>query len=270
MIRRAVVAGQFYPGDKTSLLKMLETFFEQVGTVQKLDMKAAIVPHAGYIYSGKTAGSLYKLVSKDIETAIILGPNHTGLGSEYSIMQRGSWATPLGEVKIDEEVTEQLSKDAEMLEDDFEAHRREHSIEVHVPFLQYINPKIKIVPIVLAGHNLEKLKIIAETIALVVKEKAKKILVIASSDMTHYEEAEEAREKDKHAIETIVALDDEKFIQTIKKYSVSMCGVLPCYVSMHFAKKMGSMSGKLIEYSNSGDVSGDYSSVVGYAAIALV
>lgn len=270
MIRKAVVAGQFYPSDKSSLLKMLEDFFKAAEAVRKLDMKAAVVPHAGYIYSGKVAASLYALLPKDIETAIILGPNHTGLGSEYSIMKSGSWATPLGEVKIDEEVAEQLLKGAEMLEEDFEAHRSEHSVEVHVPFLQYINPKIKIVPIVLAGHKLENLRIIAETIALVVKEKTKKILVIASSDMTHYEEAEKAREKDKKAIEAIVAMDDGKFIQAIKKYSISMCGALPCYVGMNFAKKMGSTSGKLIKYQNSGEVSGDYSSVVGYAAIALL
>ncbi len=267
MIRKPVVAGQFYPGDKTSLFKMLKGFFKNGEAVR--DMKAAVVPHAGYEYSGKVAGSLYSVCSKKIETAIIIGPNHTGVGSSYSIMKSGIWRTPLGDVSIDEEITAQISKNAEILEEDFEAQRGEHSIEVQLPFLQYINPKIKIVPMVFAAHSLKNLDIIANSIALAVKGSPKKILVIASSDLTHYEEKSVAREKDKKAIEAIVALDDELLIENVRQYSITMCGVAPCYVIVSFASKMGCKTGKLIAYQTSAEVSGDYSAVVGYASIAL-
>ncbi|MFH1857111.1 MAG: AmmeMemoRadiSam system protein B [Candidatus Omnitrophota bacterium] len=269
MIREAVVAGQFYPADKSSLLEMLKGFFEKRESISKIDVKAAVVPHAGYIYSGKVAAGLYSLLPDDIETAVILGPNHTGLGKDYSLMKTGAWQTPLGKVEIDEDVAEQISKDAEILKDDFTAHRMEHSIEVQVPFLQYINPRIKIVPIVLGGHNLDDLKLIANAIAISA-QKERKMIVIASSDMTHYESAQAAEEKDKKVIDAIIALDDKKLIQNVKEYSISMCGAATCYVAVNFAKKMGLKSARLINYQTSAEVSGDYSSVVGYASIALM
>ena len=268
MIREPVVAGQFYPGSKNALSKTLEEFFKEKRS--PLEIKAAVVPHAGYIYSGKVAASLYSLCPKDIETAIILGPNHTGLGSSYSIIKKGSWRTPLGEVKIDEEVANQISQKAEILEEDFEAHRAEHSIEVQVPFLQFLNTEVKIVPLILRDIDLSNLRLIAEAISLVVKKASKKILVIASSDMTHYEEEQVAKNKDKKAIEAIIGLDEEELIQRANKFSISMCGIAPCYLAVNYAKKVGAKEGKLINYQTSGETSGDYLSVVGYAAIALL
>jgi hypothetical protein len=267
MIRKPVVAGQFYPGHKATLHKMLKDFFSESESLK--DIKAAIVPHAGYIYSGKVAASLYSMCPKDIEVAVIIGPNHTGLGSNYSLMESGAWSTPLGEVSIDEKLARDISQKAEILKNDFEAHRLEHSIEVQLPFLQFLNPEIKIVPIVLASFDLKDLSLIADSIALAVKETSKKMIVIASSDMTHYEEESIAKEKDTKAIQAIVTLDGERLIKEVKRYSISMCGVAPCYVAINFAKKVGVKGGKLIKYQTSGEVSGDHSSVVGYAAIAL-
>ena len=268
MIREPVVAGQFYPGDKASLLKMLEGFFKEGKPAQNI--KAAVAPHAGYMCSGAVAGSLYSICSKKIETAVIMGPNHTGLGSSYSFMKSGIWRTPLGEVSVDEELATQIYRNAEILDEDFEAQRREHSVEVQLPFLQYINPKIKIVPMIFASHNLENLSVIANSIALSAKESSKQIIVIASSDLTHYEEEAAAREKDKKAIEAIVGLDDELLVENVRRYSITMCGLAPCYVAVNFARKMGSKAGKLIEYQTSGEISGDYSAVVGYASIVLL
>lgn len=267
MVREPVVAGQFYPADKDSLLKMLDSFFEK--TEKIADLKAAVVPHAGYIYSGKVAACLYSRCPSTIETAVILGPNHTGLGDRYSIMKKGLWRTPLGEISIDEDLAGLISKNAEILQESAEAHLSEHSIEVQLPFLQYINPKIKFVPIVLASHKAGDLRLIADSLALAAQEKHKKILVIASSDFTHYEEAKSAEEKDKKAIEDIIALDDDQLLQDVRHFSISMCGSAPCYTAVNFAKKVGAKKGRLIKYQTSAEVSGDYSSVVGYAAVSL-
>ncbi|HOL49485.1 MAG TPA: AmmeMemoRadiSam system protein B, partial [bacterium] len=226
-------------------------------------------PHAGYIYSGKTAGRVYsRIVPPD--TAIIIGPNHHGYGEPYAIDDNDCWETPLGNVEIDDEIRSLLLGKSRYLQTDSTAHMAEHSIEVQVPFLQFINPDIKIVPVVLSSyHDANPWYEIGYTIGLVLSEYKKKVLVIASSDFTHYEPAEDAEKKDTLAIGAILRLDADEFLNIVSKHDISICGFAPIVTAITAAKTLGSKKGVLVDYSHSGQVSGDFQQVVGYAGIIL-
>lgn len=267
-IRKPVVSGYFYPDRKSHLLKMLENFIDEVEEKEKA--KAIVVPHAGYIYSGKTAGFVYSRVIIP-ETVIILGPNHTGYGEPFSVSSHDRWETPIGEIEVDRELVKKLVEKSRYLEEDTVAHEREHSIEVQIPFLQVLRRDIKIVPITLEGYVDNPAWIeIGESIAEVIKEGEKEILIVASSDMTHYQPHNIAEEKDNFAIEAIKLLDENLLIQRIYEKDISMCGYAPVIVSIVASKQLGAKEGKLLKYTTSGEVSGDYGQVVGYAGIVIV
>ena len=267
-VRRPVVAGYFYPDKKSHLLKMLEDFIEK--DVEKEKAKAIVVPHAGYIYSGKTAGVTYSRVVIP-ETVVILGPNHTGYGEPFAVSSHEKWETPIGEIEVDKELVEKLVEKSRYLEEDTVAHEREHSIEVQIPFLQVLKKDVKIVPITLEGYVDNPAWIeIGESIGGVIKESGKEILIVASSDMTHYEPHNVAEEKDNYAIEAIKILDENLLIQRIYEKNISMCGYAPVITAIVASKYLGAKEGKLIRYSTSGETSGDYGQVVGYAGIIIV
>lgn len=265
--REPVVAGYFYPSSRSQLLRMLETFIKK--TEEKEDAKAIVVPHAGYIYSGKTAGEVYSKVLIP-EKVIILGPNHTGYGEPYAVSSHNFWETPLGKVKVDEEISSLLVKKSRYLEKDTLAHEREHSIEVQIPFLQVLKNNVKIVPITLMGYVDNPAWVeIGETIGEVIEEVNKKILIVASSDMTHYQPHYIAEENDKYAIEAINLLDEDLLIERIQEKDISMCGYGPVIVSIVASKLLGAKEGNLVRYSTSGETSGDWEQVVGYAGIII-
>ncbi|MCD6405650.1 MAG: AmmeMemoRadiSam system protein B [Planctomycetes bacterium] len=267
MLREPAVAGAFYPAEKDRLEAMLDSFV--VSGVGAPGAVAALSPHAGYIYSGAAAGALFAAV--DVPgTVVILGPNHRGIGARYGLYDRGAWQTPFGEAAVDEELADAIRNAAPFVESDTASHMHEHSIEVQVPFLQYRRGDVKIVPICIGEQNYGRLVELGGAIAAAAQKTATEVLVLASSDMTHYESAEEASRKDHLAIERMFALDEEGLWEVVGRYRISMCGVGPAVAAMAAARELGAAEGRLIKYTNSGDVTGDYREVVGYAAVAFV
>jgi MEMO1 family protein len=266
MIRQPAVAGQFYPKEAEGLKELLATLVDK--NKDKKDIIGALVPHAGYIYSGSVAGAVFSQI-KFKDTFVIIGPNHTGMGFPFSIVTEGRWATPLGEVEIDAVLAEKILESSQSLQADATAHRREHSIEVQLPFLQYIEPGFKIVPIAISHGNVELYKEIGRAIAGAVEITGREAVVLASGDMTHYESQDWAEKKDKQAIEAIINLDEDELSRRFTQQNMSMCAYSPVVCLISAAKKLGARAAELVEYRTSGDATGDYSSVVGYAGIIM-
>ncbi|MBN2097126.1 MAG: AmmeMemoRadiSam system protein B [Candidatus Omnitrophica bacterium] len=266
MIRRAQVAGQFYPGEAQALKQAL---LKLVPVTQKQDQALGIVaPHAGYIYSGKVAAECFAQV-KLTDSVILIGPNHTGLGAQFSIACEGAWEMPLGNVAIDSPLAKSILNKSKYLGEDLQAQLYEHSLEVQLPFLQFFLPEVKIVPIVVSEASFQVYDEIGQAIAESIKEKKSHCLIVASSDMTHYEPQERAEEKDHLAIEAILSLDGKELLSRIKKLNISMCGYAAVIVMLSAALRLGAKAARLIKYQTSGESSGDYSSVVGYAGIVV-
>ncbi len=266
MIREAIVAGKFYPDSPARLKEMIEGMVDE--RAKKEDAIGLVSPHAGYVYSGSVSGAVVSLI-KLKDTYIIIGPNHTGMGKPFSIMTQGAWKTPLGKVDIDTELAGRILASSRYLEEGSEAHRLEHSIEVQLPFLQYFGKQFKLVPIVLSYADINVYKEIGQAIAVAIKSIRRKTIIIASSDMTHYETQNLAREKDNRAIEAILELNEDKLAKRIKDFNITMCGYAPVVSLITAARELGAGKAELAKYQTSGDVSGDYSSVVGYAGIII-
>ncbi len=264
MIRTPVVAGRFYPGDERSLAELVDSSLVSTPS----PAIGVMSPHAGYVYSGGVAGKALSAATVT-GTVLLLGPNHTGRGTEASIMSFGVWSTPLGESSIDAELAAGLTERCPHLHEDSTAHAFEHSLEVQLPFLQRMRPGVMIVPIAFMMRSLERMREVGTAIGQVLKGWREPVLMVASSDMTHYEPSEVAAGKDRLAIERILALDPEGLFNTVAAHGISMCGVIPATVMLFAALELGAQSAEEVEYSNSGDVSGDYSSVVGYAGVVV-
>ena len=266
MSRNPAVAGQFYPATKAGLQKEIEKYITRVAG--KIKAIGVVSPHAGYMYSGAVAGATLSSVEL-AETCVVMGPNHTGKGKPFSIMTEGVWKLPSGDCEIDEKLAKAILSGSDHLEEDEDAHRYEHSVEVQIPFLQALKDGVKIVPLVLADAGLEIYRDIGKAIAESIKKSGRPATIIASSDMTHYEPHDSAKQKDGKAIEAIIALDEEALVGAIRKYRISMCGYAPVCVMLAASKELGAKKAKLIKYQTSGDVSGDYDAVVGYGGIVV-
>jgi len=266
MIRNPVVAGQFYPASASQLKAMIEMLVD--AKVEKQEAIGLVSPHAGYIYSGPVAGAAISRI-KFKDTFVIMGPNHTGRGKPLSIMTQGTWKTPLGEVEIDSELGKQILTTSSHLKEDDAAQQHEHSIEVQIPFLQYFKPDIRIVPIILSHASGDTYKEIGKEIAKAVRELNREVVLIASSDMTHYEPHELAQKKDAKAIDAILGLDEDELLKRVEELNISMCGYAPTVSLISAAKELGAKTAELVRYQTSGDTTGDYSSVVGYAGIII-
>ncbi|UCC90131.1 MAG: AmmeMemoRadiSam system protein B [Dehalococcoidia bacterium] len=266
MIRQPVVAGQFYPDSPSQLKEMIRGMVDD--KAEKEEVIGLISPHAGYIYSGPVAGATISRI-KFKDTFIIIGPNHTGMGRLLSIMTEGVWKTPLGEVEIDSELAKQILATSSYLEEDYGAHQYEHSIEVQIPFLQYFKKDFRLVPIMLAYSTSATYKEIGKELATAIKDLNRQVVIIASSDMTHYEPQESAQWKDTQAIEAILDLDEDKLLKRVDELRISMCGYAPAVSLISAAKELGAKRAELVRYQTSGDITGDYSSVVGYAGVIL-
>lgn len=268
-MREPAVAGQFYPAAAEGLKKQLSGWEDK--TSVKINAKGAVMPHAGYIYSGAVAAATISRISPK-ETYIILGPNHTGMGTAFSLMSKDNWQTPLGQVAIDKKLAENILTNTKFIKEDSLAHLYEHSIEVHLPFLQHLyQDKFKIIPMVVASSELKALKAVGMELALAIKKEKieEEVLIIASSDMTHYESQEDATTKDHAAIEAVLKLDEDLLFKRVKENNISMCGYGPAIIMLSAAKLLGAKKGELVRYQTSGDTSGDYSAVVGYAGIIV-
>ncbi|MBN2431031.1 MAG: AmmeMemoRadiSam system protein B [Acidobacteria bacterium] len=266
-IRRTAVAGTFYPASAAALERDLQRFVPDVS--EKIEVKGVVAPHAGYIYSGAVAGEVYAAV-RIPRRVIILCPNHSGLGATLAFMGEGSWETPLGEVPLDEETAYALQERFPDLKFDALAHSREHSLEVHLPFLRYLQPDLTFVPICLGTGRLPILLELGDALADTVHRSGEPVLLVASSDMSHFEPDEISRKKDSLAIAEMKALNPEGLHEVVNRESISMCGYAAAVAVMQACRQLGATRGELVRYATSGDVSGDYSSVVGYASLYFV
>ncbi len=291
MLRHPAVAGQFYQGSPESLRKQVREFILP-GAV-KTKALGIVSPHAGLIYSGSVAGAVYSRIELP-DTFVLIGPNHTGLGAPVSLMARGQWETPLGLVEIDEALAASILSKSPRIQEDSLAHLREHSLEVQLPFIQHFKKNFRIVPIQMLDTRLETCKEVGRAVAEAIKSgegqrcrgaegrsartktsnselrTSRDVLIIASSDMSHYEQAAAAKEKDFKAIHQLLDLDPEGLYRVVREYGITMCGFGPAVAMLVACKLLGATSAELIKYANSGEVSGDYDQVVGYAGVVIV
>ena len=265
-VRQPAVAGRFYPGRAEVLSRDIESYLAPKG--EKIQALGCVVPHAGYMYSGHVAGAVYSRLELP-RRFLILGPNHTGAGDPLAIMLDGVWQTPLGDARIDTVLAEALLNAFHYLTEDDIAHRHEHSLEVQVPFLQALVGDFCFVPICVGTANLEVLTALGQAIAKVLDDEEEPILIVASSDMNHYETDSITRVKDRKAIDQVLALDARGLHRVIHEESISMCGYAPTIAMLTATKLLGATKAELIKYATSGDVSGDHEMVVGYAGIAV-
>jgi AmmeMemoRadiSam system protein B len=278
-IRPPCQAGGFYAGTAGSLKTQIENCFlhklgpgkiPEIAEEGRRRIIGLVCPHAGYMYSGAVAAHAYYKLALDgkPDVVFLFGPNHGGYGSGLAVMNDGFWRTPLGDVEIDSESANQVVRESHIIDIDDSAHRFEHSIEVQLPFLQYLyGSKFKIVPICFLMQDLSSAREVGEAVAKVLA--GKNGVIIASSDMTHYEAQESANRKDKMVLEAVEAMDEAKLYSVIEAHHISACGYGPIAALMTAAKILGAKEAKLLCYKTSGDVIGDYSSVVGYAAVCF-
>lgn len=268
LVRHPAVAGRFYPRDPNDLRNELNGYLGQAAKQRLIHAIGCIAPHAGYMYSGHVAGAVFARVEIP-ELCLVLCPNHTGLGRPLAIISEGAWETPLGEVPIASSFAAALKQHCPLLEEDSAAHRNEHAAEVELPFLQTRQPKLKFVPIALGTQQFDILEHLGNAIAEVIADHKAAVLIVASSDMNHYESDAVTRVKDHKAIGAILALDARGLYETVMREQISMCGFGPAVAMLTAARKLGAKSAELVKYATSGDISGDRDMVVGYAGVIV-
>lgn len=265
MIRQAAVAGMFYPGSRNRLQKQLSELI--VETEEKKTIMGLVSPHAGYVYSGGCAGCGFGQI-RIPDQIIILGVNHRGFGHPFAVDGNDAWETPLGQCEIDQSLRSELVENSKIFAIDSDAGREEHSLEVQVPFIQYLNSSAKIVPITVSSMDEELLLAGGKEIADCL-EKFNDVLLVASTDMSHYVDADTAYQEDHKAIERILELDPEGLLKTVVTRRISMCGVSPTVILLSAAVRRGAKQAEIAEYTHSGKVSGDYQQVVAYLSLMV-
>ena len=271
IIRNPSVAGQFYEEEGGNLLIQVQNCLDN--SKEKVLAKGLVTPHAGLMYSGKVAGKVWGKI-KMPDTLIMIGPNHRGSGPDFTLMDDGWWNLPLGKLRIDGVLSKRILTFSKDLERNDFAQDREHSLEVQTPFIQFLSDKTEIVPIMMKHYLADEdfLKIcerIGGAIADSIIETDIKATIVASTDFSHYVPADLAKKNDIMALNAIVELDAEKLFQVVNEKKISMCGYAAAAVMIYAVKKLGAKKGELIEYMNSGDITGDYGSVVGYGGVII-
>lgn len=236
--------------------------------VKKSDAIAVMCPHAGLVYSGAVAGAVYSRINPP-HTFILLGPNHTGYGADVALMHEGSWQIPGGELLIDEALAREILDKVPDVQADYQAHLREHSLEVQLPFIMRIAPKAMIVPITIKHSSLSNLKEIGRGIANAVRGAGYPVVIVASSDMSHFLSDQAARHLDRIAIDRLLALDPDGLYSEVREKHISMCGILPATAMLSAANELGASTAELVRYATSAEVSGDFDRVVGYAGVTI-
>jgi len=265
-VREPAVAGKFYPGDRATLSKELEFLFSPYAANAKSPAIACMVPHAGYVYSGSVAAAVFSRLELP-KRIVVLGPRHYPRGANLAINCEGAWKTPLGVAQIDEELAASLIQEFPALQEDAVAHALEHSLEVELPFLQVISRDWKFVPIAVGTQDFQILSGLGMAVAKAIAKIGEAVLIVASSDMNHYEPDAVTREKDFRAIDRILEFDARGLLETVKREGITMCGVGPAVISLIAAKQLGATQAELIKYATSGDAFGDRDEVVGYAGL---
>lgn len=268
MLRQPAVANQFYPGIPRQLAATIKVMTPEVAETEKTPALAVISPHAGYIYSGPVAAETFARVQVP-ENVVILGPNHHGLGASLAIMSEGAWAMPFGEVPINHNLSELLKTHIPQAQEDASGHRHEHSLEVQVPFLQTAQEKLTISPLVVSLLDFASCKSIGRGLAKAIRAYGHQVLMVASTDMTHYRSRATASRQDHLALEQITALNPEGLYRTVVEHQISMCGFIPTTITLVAALELGATRAELVRYSDSGEASGDTDRVVGYAGLII-
>jgi AmmeMemoRadiSam system protein B len=276
-LRRPAVAGAFYAASSESLKKqIIECFTHPLGPGKLPELKhesdivSIISPHAGFVYSGPAAAHSYLALGEQStpDTVVIIGPNHTGWGTPLSVMNNGLWETPLGKVPIDTELANLIIDLNDLARSDETAFRREHSIEVQLPFLQYIYPAFKFVPICMGYQDLKTSTELGKT--LHEASKGNDIIVIASSDLTHQESKESANKKDKYVLDAIKVMDEKTLQESVKRYNITTCGYGPISATLVYSKLKKAIKAQILSYYTSGDIIEDQRAVVGYSAAKII
>ncbi len=269
-VRHPAVAGRFYPAQADILTRQLDRYLTEASAPADTDagVIGCMVPHAGYMYSGSVAGAVFQRLPARA-TYIILCPNHTGRGVPLAIMPKGEWLTPLGAAAIDSGLSTRLQNSCHLLEEDSRAHEDEHAIEVQLPFLQRRVRDFTFVPIAIGVSRYAALEALGHGIAEALKKSASPVMIVASSDMNHYEPDDVTRVKDRKAIDQILALDPAGLYEVIRREDISMCGYGPAVAMLTAAKDLGATRAELVRYATSAGASGDRSAVVGYAGMMV-
>ena len=267
MRRKPAVGGYFYPGREDALKKMVAGMLDT--EIEKEKAICVVSPHAGFEYSGPVAGAVFSSVELP-DTFVILGPSHRPIQSRVAIMKEGVWETPLGQALIESSLAEFIMSHSQLIEEDEIAHVHEHSLEVQLPFIQYLKGDVAIVPVCISYHiAFKELEDLGKSIAKGIKDFGKDVLVVASTDMSHYVDQNVAKEKDFLAIDRILELDAQGLHDTVERENISMCGFQPTTSALVASKELGAEKAILIKYQTSGDRTGNYSEVVGYAGIRI-
>jgi AmmeMemoRadiSam system protein B len=269
MVRRAAWGDRFYPAEPALLSQEVEQCLAQESPPEKIAAPiACVAPHAALMYSGSIAGAVYARLELP-DRFIVLCPNHTGRGMPLSIMPEGKWQMPLGDVAIDAALAALLMRKCHLLFEDAKAHENEHSLEVQLPFLQTLCPSLQMVPIAVGTEAYEALEMLGHAMAEAIRKHSRKVLIVASSDMNHFESDERTRVKDQRAIDHVLALDPRGLYDTVRREHITMCGYCPTVAALIAARELGARHAELVRYGTSADVSGDYGRVVGYAGMAV-
>ena len=266
MLRLPAVAGRFYPSDPKELTSLVQKYSQRDSEQGTVPVKACLVPHAGYVYSGHVAGAVFARVRLP-QKIIVLGVRHYPRGEPAAILSSGAWRTPLGDAPIDEGLAGELRRKCPLLSEDGVAHSTEHSLEVQVPFLQVLAPGFSFVPVALGTVQFESLVSVGEAIARVLRTSKEDILLLTTSDLNHYEDDATTRIKDRKAIDRLLALDARGLYDTCRNEEISMCGLGPAVAMLTALHAQGAKKAELVKYATSADVSGDRSQVVGYAGM---
>jgi AmmeMemoRadiSam system protein B len=268
MVRRPAVAGYFYPQKAEELRSMIRGMVDPEAKKEKA--WAVVSPHAGFVYSGPVAGAVYSSVILP-DRFILLGPSHRGQRSVFAIMDEGTWKTPLGEVPIDTELAASLLGGSPLVRVEADAHGQEHSLEVQLPFIQFLKPAFSIVPVCVSpAAEYDALEELGKALAAAIRSSGRNILIVSSTDMSHYVSHETAKRKDALAIDRIRALDGRGLYEVVVEENISMCGFQPTTAAVLAAKELGAARADLVRYMTSGETSGDFSQVVGYAGLRFV
>jgi MEMO1 family protein len=267
VLRPPAVAGRFYPNNPAELAQQIAAFMANAEETPRQAI-ACVVPHAGYRYSGHVAGAVYARL-KLPRRFLLLGPRHFPRGKAQAIVSEGAWQTPLGRAGIDSELARELTRADPLLCEDAVAHQAEHALEVQLPFLQHLGGEFRFVPIALGPTDYVQLESLGQTMAEVLRQQPDPVLLIASSDMNHYESDEVTRRKDGLALERILDLDARGLFDTVRRESISMCGIGPVVSVLTAARLLGATRATLVRYATSGDINGDHAAVVGYAGVIV-
>lgn len=266
MKRLAAVAGQFYNGNPVRLRRQVEQY--SIHDAARERVIGVLSPHAGLMYSGHVAGAVYSSIHFP-STFLLLGPNHSGLGPGMSMMSSGEWEIPTATFSIDDGLARRIKEKVPFVTEDTQAHLYEHSLEVQLPFIAYSSDNCRILPITFMRATIDDCAAAGRGIADAIRSSGYEVVIVASSDMSHYEQDAVARRRDKLAIDEILALNPEGLYSVVLGEKISMCGLIPATVMLYAALELGAAEARMVKYATSGEVSGDFDRVVGYAGILI-